>query len=565
MAVVQVVAPEHSFALELPSGRVAVGRGGDNDIVIKDTQASRRHCILIPADGGYRVQDLGSRNGTTFNDQPIDEVFVPFGEPFAIGKTKLRVFEGIDTPDDDAEPALELAGPDEDALPALALPEERSDDIDVPLTADDVVARAKRDLNNLRNAGSDPGFSFNDLTFLDCHGQPLHAGTDDAQASEAVKTLRFLFYGAFRTRATDIHLEPAEQGCHIRFRVDGKMLPIVLLPHPVGRAALNVIRVLAELDTTRKRDIQDGSFTIALPRRVDCRISLSPTMYGEKLVARILDTAVLPGALDQIGLPRISLDQVRAVCRLDSGMMIVSGPTGSGKTTTLYTCLRALDIQSRNVVTIEDPIEYHLGGITQIQTDAKQGLTFEHVLKSVLRQDPDVMLIGEIRDGQTAQTAMQAAMTGHLVFTTLHARDAIGSIFRLLDLGVEAYLIAHAVSVCLSQRLVRRLCPHCCKPFRPRPSEIIRMKMENRKIKRLYASVGCRRCMDVGFWGRTAIFELLNFNDNLRDALMTTKTIHDIRKAAGEWTYQTLLEAGYQKVVEGVTTTEEVERVAARE
>lgn len=562
MAVLQILTPTGSRSIELPDGIVTVGRTSECDIVIEDAMSSRKHCSLQPFSGGFLLQDLDSRNGTRVNNERINRVVLQFGEAFCIGKTVLRLFEH-------SVPAVllpEASDTATDQTPVASIVAE-----DAPLedenTPDQLLARARRDLNNLRTAGADPGFALNDVMLVDCHGQTVHGGTGSRseQSSEAVRTLRLLFFGAFRTRATDIHFDATAEGSQVRFRIDGKMLPIVLLPHAVGRSVIGVVKVLSELDIAGKSQIQDGSFTVQVRRRVDCRVSISPTMHGEKLVVRILDTANIPVDLSQLGLNAHMLKQIRGVCHLDAGMMVVSGPTGSGKTTTLYTALRAIDTSSRNVVTIEDPIEYHLRGITQIQTDNKKGLTFAHILRSVLRQDPDVILVGEIRDKETAQTGMQAAMTGHLVFTTLHARDTIGSIYRLMDLGIEPYMIANSVTTCLAQRLVRVLCPHCRKPYRPTPSQLVQMKMENARIGDLYTNVGCRRCMSVGFWGRQAIFELLGFNDNLRDALMTTKTIHDIRKAAGEFTYQTLLESGYKKVVEGMTTIEEVERVAARE
>ncbi len=565
MAVLQILTPAGSRSLDLPEGAISIGRQGDNDVVIDDPMSSRHHCTLQPFSGGYLLEDLDSRNGTRVNGERIKRVVLQYGEAFAIGKTVMRIFEHsvpAVVPVDGSDTATE----DGPAPVATPLP----DDVVIeegPPSTDQILTRARRDLNNIRTAGIDPGFTLNDVVLVDCHGQPVHGGTGSKaeQASEAVRTFRLLFYGAFRTRATDIHLDAAPEGSQVRFRIDGKMLPIVLLPHSIGRSLIGVVKILSELDIAGKSQIQDGSFNVEVKRRVDCRVSISPTMHGEKLVIRILDTANIPSELSQLGLSATMLRQLRGVCHLDAGMMVVSGPTGSGKTTTLYTALRAIDTRSRNVITIEDPIEYHLRGLTQIQVDNKKGLTFAQILRSVLRQDPDVILVGEIRDQETAKTAMQAAMTGHLVFTTLHARDTIGSVFRMLDLGVEAYMIANSVSVCLAQRLVRVLCQHCKRPFRPTPSQLVQMKMENAKISQLYTNVGCRRCMGVGFWGRQAIFELLSFNDNLRDALMTTQTIHDIRRAAGEFTYQTLLESGYKKVAEGVTTLEEVERVAARE
>ncbi len=573
MPVIQILTPEGSRVIKLPEGSATIGRSHDNDVVIDDSRSSRKHCLLRPGVGGYSVQDLGSRNGTKYNGQQITEVQIRFGEAFSIGRTILRIFEkqapsvelvdSTDTVDErvaKAPVATLIESDDEEAETVRSA--EQPEQIG-PLTPELIMTNARRDLANLRGAGTDPGFEIERISFIDCHGKPMHGGDRSETSSEAVRTLRLLMYGAFRTRATDMHFNPTQHGYQVRFRVDGRMLPLVLLPTPVARAVLTVVKVLAELNIARREHIQEGGFAVTVPRQVDCRVSFSPTANGENLVCRILDTAVIPATVDELGLSSTMLRHFRSACNCDSGMIIVSGPTGSGKTTTLYTALRSIDCKTRNVITIEDPIEYHVAGITQIQTDEKHGLTFGAVLKSILRQDPDVILVGEMRDAETARTAMQAAMTGHLVFSTLHARDAIGSIFRLLDLGVEPYMIANAVSICLSQRLIRVLCEHCKKAFMPKPSQLVKMKMQNRGVGSLYSHVGCRRCMDVGYWGRVAIFEMLAFNDNLRDALMTTKTIHDIRSAAGEWTYQTMLESGYRRVVDGLTTLEEVEQVAA--
>ncbi|HOQ87991.1 MAG TPA: ATPase, T2SS/T4P/T4SS family, partial [Phycisphaerae bacterium] len=534
MPVLQILTPTGHQVVTLPDGNVTIGRSRDNDVVIDDPRGSRNHCILRPIVGGYTLTDLGSRNGTRYNGQLVTEATIRFGDSFMIGKTLLRIFEKQAPPVEledlsetqDAEaieaPVARLIEPDDEEEPELPGRYVASVPSAEPLTLEQVTANARRDLMRLRSAGTDPGFGIESITFLDCHGKPVHGGDRADTSSEAVRTLRLLMYGAFRTRATDIHLHPSVQGFQVRFRVDGRMLPIVLLPESIGRSVLTVVKVLAELNIARREAIQEGSFAVSVPRQVDCRVAFSPTSHGENLVCRILDTAVIPNTIEDLGLSSTMLRQFRAACNCDSGMIVVSGPTGSGKTTTLYTALRSIDCRTRNVITIEDPIEYHLAGITQIQTDEKRNLTFGTVLKSILRQDPDVILVGEMRDAETARTAMQAAMTGHLVFSTLHARDAIGSIFRLLDLGIEPYMIANAASICLAQRLIRTLCEHCKKPYQPKPSQLVRMKMQDRGIDVLYTNVGCRRCMDVGFRGRQAIFEMLAFNDNLRDALMTT-------------------------------------------
>jgi general secretion pathway protein E len=302
---------------------------------------------------------------------------------------------------------------------------------------------------------------------------------------------------------------------------------------------------------------------VELPdRRVDFRVSFTPTVHGQKLALRFLDKAAVPDQFENLGMDLDAVAELVRACRQDAGMIILSGPTGSGKTTTLYTALQSIDAETRNIVTIEDPVEYELTGTTQISIDPTHDLTFASVLSSILRQDPDVILVGEIRDQETAKMAMQAATTGHLVLTTIHARDTVGTVFRILDLGIEPFLIANSVTMCISQRLVRVLCPNCKRSFRPDSQLIRRMKLEGRPHGELFEAVGCEKCMGVGYRGRIALFEMLMFNQQVRDIILTEPTISEIRKAAGEWMFQPLAESGYRKVVEGVTTFEEVDRVA---
>jgi general secretion pathway protein E len=294
---------------------------------------------------------------------------------------------------------------------------------------------------------------------------------------------------------------------------------------------------------------------------VDFRVNLTPSVHGQKLALRFLDKATVPTQFENLGMDLDSVAELSRVCRQDAGMVILAGPTGCGKTTTLYTALQTIDVETRNIVTIEDPVEYELVGTTQISIDPRHDLTFSSVLSSVLRQDPDVILVGEIRDHETAKMAMQAATTGHLVLTTLHARDTVGTVFRLLDLGVEAFLIANSVTMCISQRLVRVLCPDCKRPYSPDAEMIRRMKLEGRPHGSFYAPVGCKKCMGIGYRGRMALFEVLMFNAQVRDVILTAPTISEIRRAAGEWMFQTLTESGYRKIIEGITTIQEIDRV----
>ncbi len=566
MADLQIHEERGIRAFPLPRRKVSIGRKPDNDVVLKDHSASRYHCTLEPVEGGWLITDLGAHNGTFVNGVRVTSRIVTPDDEIRIGTTVLRVAEEQPAEEEGLAVLEELAESElatrAEPIP-MAILDEPGDVIAVePARAD----AAPVGLQGLRAVGRDVGFVEKDIAMVDRQGQVIHAAGRAQEDRDAVRQFREILLVAFRTRATDMHFEPRRTDYQVRFRVDGTMLPICMLPQALGQAVLGIVKVLCEMDISRRNVVQEGSFAVRVPGRfVDFRVSFSPTNYGQKLVIRILDRAIVPAMLNDIGMPPVMLRTLRSVCQLDSGMVIVSGPTGSGKTTTLYSCLRAIDAGARNIITIEDPVEYQLDGITQTPVDARAGMTFASLLVSMLRQDPDVILVGEIRDAETAQTAMRAAMTGHLVFTTLHARDTIGSIFRLMDLGVEPFMIANAVTLCLAQRLVRVLCEECKRSYRPSPSQLVKMAMENRRIERLFTHVGCGRCMGVGFLGRTAIFEMLEFKPDIRDAIMATPTIQQIRRAADQWTFQTLLDSGYAKVVEGVTTIEEVERVATQE
>jgi type II secretory ATPase GspE/PulE/Tfp pilus assembly ATPase PilB-like protein len=340
------------------------------------------------------------------------------------------------------------------------------------------------------------------------------------------------------------------------------MVPVVKLTQAQGHRLLSSIKVLCDIDISQKNVIQEGHFSCQVPgRSIDYRISYTPAMHGQKLVIRVLDLANAPQFLDQLNLPRWMLNNIRKTAKQDAGMVLVCGPTGSGKTTTLYAVLRDIDVEQRNVITIEDPVEYQIGGVTQIPINEGQGNTFHTLLRSVLRQDPDVILLGEVRDRETADTAMQAAMTGHLVLSTVHAKDTIGTIFRLLDLGVEPYLVAQALNVVLAQRLIRKLCDACKAPKKPTPQQTMRMGGVNKSLKSIYYPVGCPRCLNTGFMGRRGLYELLTVSDALRDVILKHPTMASIHEALGRDVFISLQEMGYQIVAEGATAIEEVDRV----
>ena len=324
-----------------------------------------------------------------------------------------------------------------------------------------------------------------------------------------------------------------------------------------------MVKVLCHFDQSMKNEVLDGHFTVNVKsRRVDYRVSLTPAVHGQKMVVRVLDPATAPGRLHEMGLLPWMYEKVRVVCNRDAGLILVCGPTGSGKTTSLYSCLREINLVERNAITIEDPVEYQIDGATQIPIDGKQGHTFGGLLRSVLRQDPDVILVGEIRDLETATVAMQAAMTGHLVFSTVHARDTIGTIFRLMDLGVERYQVANALNLVIAQRLVRVLCGTCRKAVVPTPAQQMRMGKSVHGVAQIYAPQGCAYCLDTGFYGRRAIFEMVEFNDNLRDVILKKPTIAQIRESLSGSLFTTLQSYGFQLVANGMTSFDEIERVS---
>jgi general secretion pathway protein E len=290
-------------------------------------------------------------------------------------------------------------------------------------------------------------------------------------------------------------------------------------------------------------------------------VSFTPSMYGQKLVMRVLDTANSPQYIWDLGLPEWMFKEIERAVRADQGMVLVCGPTGSGKTASLYAVLRSIDSAERNVVTIEDPVEIQLDGITQMPVNDEQGNSFPNLLRSVLRQDPDVILVGEVRDGETAKVAMQSAMTGHLVFSTVHSRDTIGTIVRLSDLGVEPYMVSSGLQLILAQRLVRQLCPFCRVEMKPTEEHLQRMGKHLEGVENIFRANGCPKCLRTGFSGRRGVFELLVINDEIREVIMKNPTPGEIMKHLVDTKFTKLAQSGHQLVAEGVTTLDEIERV----
>jgi len=387
---------------------------------------------------------------------------------------------------------------------------------------------------------------------------------DLASQPPVVKYVNLLIKEAHDARASDIHLESTSQGLRARFRIDGVLADAPAPPQQAQAAIVSRVKLLAELDIAERRAPQDGSFRIRLEsRELDIRVSTVPTLYGESVVLRLLDRGGQPVSLDELGMAPATLEQFRALVARPTGIVIAAGPTGSGKTTTLYSALALRDTTAEKVITVEDPVEYHLGGVTQIPVNRKAGMTFASALRSVLRQDPDVMMVGEMRDPETAEVAVQAAMTGHLVFSTLHTNDAPSAVTRLLDLQVAAYQIAATINGVLAQRLVRRICPHCRERYRPDPQVVSFVSGEPKGHPQLMRGRGCDTCRGTGYRGRIGIFELLAVSENLNRAISAREPLAKLRELAEREGMQLMRHDGWVKVQAEITTVEEVLRVTA--
>jgi len=402
------------------------------------------------------------------------------------------------------------------------------------------------------------------VQFVKKDGTPVEEKFD-RETSKALKAAQDIFGKAIRLRATDIHLEPKTgEALAIRCRIDGIMQHLATVEGLAGRALVSAVKVLADMDIAERRRPQDGTFAVLSEgKKFEVRAASGPTSFGEKMALRLLDAGgdLVKGGLKSIGLSKALLTQLESIIHQPHGMLIVCGPTGSGKTTTLYAALSEIDVLSRNIVTIEDPIEYRLENISQTAVNNAADLTFAKILRSVLRQDPDVILVGEVRDRETAEIAMQAALTGHFVFTTLHANDTATTVTRLLDIGIEISLIQSAVTAVLAQRLVRVLCPKCKEPY-PAPEDF-RKKMGVPPDKELtiYREKGCAACLNTGFRGRTGVHELLVFTDEIKDLLVGHPSIQALRAAGRRGGMRTLQELGMAKVLQGITSIAEVARM----
>jgi len=384
-----------------------------------------------------------------------------------------------------------------------------------------------------------------------------------------IRLVNDVLFRALQLRASDIHVHPYETKIQIRYRIDGILYDTLSLNRNVLSLIISRIKVMAGMDIAERRLPQDGRCSVRLGQReVDLRISTVPTSYGERSVLRLLDKSTGLFGLDELGLWQDDLKKFDALLQRSHGVIFVTGPTGSGKSTTLYACLNRINSAEKNVITIEDPIEYQLEGISQIQVANKKGMTFATSLRHVLRQDPDVIMVGEVRDIETARMAIQSSLTGHLVFSTLHTNDSAGAVTRLLDLGVEPYLVSSSLIAVIAQRLVRKVCPECREVTEPSPHELrelglgdVRSSDSAKGEPKFYVGRGCDRCFQTGFRGRTGVYEMMLLDEEIQELVYKRETAGTIKRVALDAGMQTLRMDGARKVLAGITTISEVLRV----
>ncbi len=385
---------------------------------------------------------------------------------------------------------------------------------------------------------------------------------DMASEAPIIKLVNLIITRGIEDEASDIHIEPFEDKVLVRIRIDGVLHDIESPPKRIQAAITSRVKIMANLNIAERRLPQDGRVRLRVAgKKVDLRVSTVPTLYGESVVMRILDRSNILLSLEDLGFPGEKLNQFEAFIRKPHGIILVTGPTGSGKTTTLYAALEKINSPDKKIITVEDPVEYQLSGVNQIQVAPKIGLTFASGLRSIVRQDPDIMMIGEIRDLETAEIAIQSALTGHMVFSTLHTNDSSGAIARLLDMGVEGYLLSSCLEGILAQRLVRTICKHCKKAIIPDTKVLAQMNINEKERFLVYRGTGCKECKNTGYKGRTGIYELLFVNEELRRLIIEKTSANIIRQKAIQSGLTTLREDGWGKVKKGITTIEEVLRV----
>lgn len=385
----------------------------------------------------------------------------------------------------------------------------------------------------------------------------------ESQSSEEpiVNLANLIISNAVKDQASDIHIEPYENNLRVRYRLDGELHTVMNLNKSVAPALVSRLKIISKLDISEKRLAQDGNIRLKVNNKnIDFRVSTLPTIFGEKVVLRILDKSNIMVNLEELGFEQQDLERYTHSLKSPYGMILISGPTGSGKTTTLYASLNKINKDNVNIMTAEDPVEYNLNGINQVMVKEDIGLTFANILRSFLRQDPDIIMVGEIRDSETAEIAVRSALTGHLVLSTIHTNDAPSTIVRLEDMGIEKYLVASGLVLILAQRLVRKICPHCKEKLDipPNALEELGFSSEDAKNITVYKGRGCSRCNNTGYKGRIAIYEIIPISDQIRNMILKGASLEEIREESVKEGTTTLRNSGLKKIKEGITTIEEV-------
>lgn len=440
-------------------------------------------------------------------------------------------------------------------------------DVEICLSSEKDIAEAIEQYfgNNLQMTSIMEGMRDEEAEAIDAGAdEDVHHLRDMASEAPIIKLVNILITRAVEGRASDIHIEPFENKVRVRYRIDGTLVEAESLPKRLQSAVISRLKIMSKLNIAERRLPQDGRIKLRVSgREIDLRVSTLPTLYGESVVMRILDRGSALVSLEELGFPENTGNEYKKLISMPYGMILVTGPTGSGKTTTLYASLNRINSFDRKIITIEDPVEYEIEGINQIHVKPKIGLTFSAGLRHIVRQDPDVIMVGEIRDKETAEIAIHSALTGHLVFSTLHTNDAPGAITRLLDMGIEGFLVASSLVGVLAQRLVRVICPKCKKPL-PKQNQIKEKDMALGNITTYYGE-GCDECRNIGYIGRTGIFELMPMSDELRQLVIKRSSTDVIRQKAIAQRMLPLRESGLQKIKDGTTTVEEVLRVTQAE
>lgn len=393
-------------------------------------------------------------------------------------------------------------------------------------------------------------------------------GEESANSAPTIRLVNSIIERAITERASDIHLEPHETELRVRMRIDGMMRDILTVPRNLQGSVISRLKIMSGMDIAERRIPQDGRFNVVIKNKnIDLRISTLPTVYGEKIVARLLDKSSGTLSKEAIGLEGADLEKYEKMIHCRSGVILLVGPTGSGKSTTMYTMIDELNTREVNLVTLEDPVEYNIDGVNQVQINEKTGMTFANGLRAILRQDPDIIAVGEIRDGETAEIAMRAAITGHVVLSTVHTNDAVGTVDRLKDIGVEPYLISSALRGVISQRLVRRICPKCRKPYTPTAEELDTLGLKAADGLVFYKGEGCPNCFDTGYRGRIAVFEMLPITRKVRTMIADGSSRAQIEEElkSPEAGFVSLRENALRLVKEGITTSSEITRVINEE